>query len=95
MADAITCTGCPARWTATGAAHCASCHRTFSSPRLFDAHRSTRGELGSCVDPVTLTVQTGARAGEPVMFFRDGMWRGPEMTDEQKLAAYGNRGATT
>jgi hypothetical protein len=31
------------------------------------------------------------RAGERVMFWRDGLWRAPEMTDEEKAAAFGER----
>jgi hypothetical protein len=63
------------------------CCRTFGGVSLFDAHRSTRGgEHGSCVDPETLT----NKAGERVAFLRDGMWRGPEMTEEQKRARFGD-----
>lgn len=83
-----TCGGCDHVWTGLGAAHCAArgCHRTFSTTRLFDLHRSTRGgEHGTCADPEKIR----NRDGEPTMFFRDGMWRGPEMTDEQKLARFG------
>lgn len=91
-APLITCNGCTHTWTAGGAAHCAtpSCHRTYSTPRLFDLHRSVKGgEHGSCLDPATLLNGSGER----VMFQRDGMWRGPEMTEEQKLARFGNRAA--
>lgn len=73
----ITCSGCDQTWTAPGAAHCGSCHRLFAAPGLFDKHRSQYGERGACVDPTTLT-------GRSEMVFRDGMWRGPEMTDEQQ-----------
>jgi hypothetical protein len=76
----ITCSGCPATWTATTAAHCSGCHRTFSGIGLFDLHRSQYGERGSCIDPDNVRNQAGYR----VMFHRDGMWRGPESTDEQK-----------
>jgi hypothetical protein len=31
-----------------------------------------------------MIVAGGLRAGEPAMFFREGIWRGPEMTDEEK-----------
>lgn len=38
----VRCGGCPATWTALGAAHCAAigCHRTFSSVSSFDKHRA-------------------------------------------------------
>jgi hypothetical protein len=86
----ITCSGCHDTWTAGGAAHCTACHCLFSTPRLFDLHRSTRGgDHGSCLNPATVTRTTGER----VMFQRDGMWRGPEMTEEQKLARFGDRNA--
>lgn len=72
----ITC-GCGAEWTALNAAHCAApgCHRTFASVSLFDAHRSQEGEHGTCLDPETVLTRDGARR----LFFRAGMWRGPEM----------------
>lgn len=87
-ATLITCGGCDATWTAQGAAHCAAsgCHRTFSAAGLFDKHRSTPGEHGRCLDPATLT----ARDGSALFEFRDGMWRGPEMTDEAKAARFGD-----
>lgn len=85
MSDAISCNGCPNTWTAGGAAHCAACHRLFSTPRLFDLHRSARGERGACLDPAEIRTASGER----VMFLRDGMWRGPEMTEEQKLVRFG------
>lgn len=84
--SAITCGGCPATWTATGAAHCACCHQTFSTWRLFDAHRHARGEHGGCLDPSAIV---NGVTGERVMFLREGMWRGPELTDEQKARMRG------
>jgi hypothetical protein len=42
-----------------------------------------RGAHGSCIDPVSI--------GAHVVVFRDGMWRGPEMTEEQKIKAFGHR----
>lgn len=89
----ITCPRCDHTWTATGAAHCGGggCHRTFSTARLFDLHRSPRGgEHGSCLDPAEIPPRA---TGEPVMVLRDGMWRGPEMTEEQKLARFGPKDA--
>lgn len=82
---AITCGGCPSTWTAPGAAHCAAqgCHQTFTSVGLFDRHRSPVGAHGSCREPLAIGLE-----------FRDGMWRGPAMTDEQKAARFGGGGAT-
>lgn len=78
----ITCGGCDTRWTAPNAAHCAArgCHQTFASVNLFDAHRSQEGERGACIPPA----EVQGRHGEQRLFFRDGMWRGPELTDEQR-----------
>lgn len=83
---ANTCGGCDATWTASRAAHCGACHRTFSGVDLFDRHRDQRGEHGACLDPATLT----DTHGQPVMFFRDNMWRGPEMP-RSAITARGNR----
>lgn len=83
-----TCGGCDATWTAPTAAHCGCCHHTFASVRLFDDHRSATGEHGACIDPETIR---HGKTGERLMFFRHGMWRGPEMTPEQKAAAFGKR----
>ena len=80
----ITCR-CGARWTALGAAHCAACHNTFSGPSNFDLHRSTAGEHGRCRPPATVTNS----AGDRLLFVRRGMWRSPEMTDEDKAARFG------
>lgn len=41
---------------------------------------------GACLDPATLT----DTHGEPVMFFRDHMWRGPEMP-QSAITARSNR----
>jgi len=91
------CGGCDTTWTGTSPCHCGGsggCHRTFGSARYFDAHRVQYGDRGSCADPATVTIQTGTHAGEPFMVLRDGMWRGPEMTDEQKLARFGPQDVT-
>lgn len=84
-ANAITCGTCEEWWTALGAAHCSGCHRTFSTTNLFDRHRSSVGAHGSCLDPEKVVNTKGDR----IMFFRDNMWRGPEMTAEQKQKLYG------
>jgi hypothetical protein len=86
--EIATCGGCDRTWTATGAAHCAACHtEPFSTARLFDLHRSAAGEHGRCLNPA----QIRNRAGEQIMFLRDGMWRGPELTDDEKAARFGSR----
>lgn len=83
----ITCSGCDASWTGVSAAHCSACHCTFSSAGLFDRHRSVAGgEHGSCLPPGRLV---NANTGEPVMFFRDEMWRGPTMDEETKAKRFG------
>jgi hypothetical protein len=80
-----SCNGCGTTWTGLSRAHCAACHRTFAAAGLFDRHRSTTGDHGTCLNPATLTNANGER----VMFHRDGMWRGPELTDEQKNTLFG------
>lgn len=56
-----TCARCPARWTATRAAHCGGCHATFTSVTGFDRHRVG----GACVDPATRgLVSRPARSAE-------------------------------
>ena len=77
------CAGCDQTWTALNACHCGGCHETFSGIWLFDWHRTAIGEHGSCVEP--RNVVTGD--DKPIMFFREGMWRGPEMTPEEKRRA--------
>lgn len=76
---------CGTTWTATGAAHCSGCCNTFSGVSLFDRHRSLAGEHGTCTHPADLR----DRDGNPICEFRDGMWRYPEMTDDQKAARFG------
>ena len=53
--------------------------------------RDRAGDYGACRDPATLTYRAGQRAGEWAMFRRDGLWWAPEMTDEEKVAAAGER----
>jgi hypothetical protein len=65
-------------WTGLAVAHCSRCHSTFSTVGLFDAHRSQVGERGACEDPE----QIG-------QVFRQRMWRGPQMTEEQKIERFG------
>jgi hypothetical protein len=65
-----SCGGCSARWTGSGRAHCSGCHQTFATVGYFDRHR----RAFACVDPATIE---GMREV-------DGIWRGPELTDEQR-----------
>lgn len=81
MKTLITCRGCDTTWTDSRFAHCAKCHHTFGGVGLFDRHRQAYGEHGKCVNPTT--VLTGQ--GERTMFCRDGIWRGPELTEEQRV----------
>lgn len=80
----ITCSGCGHTWTAPGAAHCGACHRLFSAVGIFDTHRSAKGDHGTCINPEDIV---NSRTGYRTMFFRDGMWRGREVTSEQRIAA--------
>ncbi len=82
-----TCSGCDNTWTGSRTCHCSSCHRTFAGVDLFDRHRDQRGERGSCLNPASLT---HAETDEPVMFLRDGMWRGQD-TSEEELAERNQR----
>lgn len=87
---AFTCGGCGATWRGTAVAHCGGCHRSFSGPSTFDDHRSQYGDRGACLDPATVLVKTGPRAGTPLLVLRpDGIWAGPEMTDDRKRRAFG------
>lgn len=81
----ITCGGCESTWTAKGAAHCSACHRLFASVRLFDDHRSHDEEHGACLDPLTVL----SRDGERRLWFRAGMWRGPELSAEDRERLWG------
>lgn len=54
---------CGRQWTGLREAHCSVCHRHFSTPRNFDAHRQyaskkTREHV-ICVDPLTVTLDGG------------------------------------
>lgn len=64
----IGCSGCTTRWSGIGKAHCAACHRTFTTAKLFDRHR-TKFE---CVDPASLV---NTVSSNPIMELReDGTW---------------------
>lgn len=70
-----TCGRCAARWTAAGAAHCAGCHRTFSTVSGFDKHR-TRDD--GCLEPTTVGLE-----------YRNGAFRGPQMPSDVLAARLG------
>jgi hypothetical protein len=78
---AFTCSGCDETWTALTAAHCGSCHRTFSGVGLFSLHRSAHGLRGHCLDPATVVHR---ETGEQLLVLRGGMYRGPAMSEEAK-----------
>ncbi len=83
-AGIATCSGCPQTWTGNRA-HCGACHRTFSTPAVFDGHRLPAGPHGSCIDPATALTSSG----QPRFSLRSGIWCGPKMTDEEKSRAFG------
>lgn len=79
-----TCSGCAAQWNASATAHCGSCHRSFSGVSLFDRHRYITQTSGGCIDPAELMSN-----GKRVAFLRDGVWRYPELTDDQRVRMFG------
>lgn len=83
-ADRIRCR-CGANWTGLTVAHCSACHRTFAGPSLFDKHRTARGEHGKCINPAHIQ---NRKTEEPLMWYRNGMWRGREMTEAEKAARH-------
>lgn len=54
-----TCGNCPQTWTGTKAAHCATCHETFTGPSHFDRHRHD----GKCLEPAGIGLVLVERAG--------------------------------
>lgn len=44
----VKCGGCTHRWWGLRMAHCSECHRTFSTPRNFDRHRTGDVESRTC-----------------------------------------------
>lgn len=84
-----TCGGCDNTWPSTAGqsfCHCSApgCHVTLSGLSLFEAHRVADNGNGHCIPPAALKNQAGKR----VAFFRDGMWRGEQMTAEQAAAIW-------
>lgn len=84
MAELITCR-CGAAWSGVSRCHCSGCHITWSGATLFDQHRWHKGGKDGCWPPGELTAQ-----GKPLVS-RDGIWGGPEMTEQQKTARFGRR----
>lgn len=89
MAEVITCSGCDNTWTGASRCHCSNCHITLSGIGLFDKHRHGRGERGGCLDPAQMLIRTGPRAGQPVMYLRDGIWSAPEMDEDARARRAG------
>lgn len=48
------CGGCDKRWGGLKSAHCAKCHRTFTTVLAFDTHQRTLGRPPECKDPSTV-----------------------------------------
>lgn len=82
MTSRITCGGCDNTWTGLTYAHCGACHITFAGVGLFDRHREREeGGDAHCVAPPMIVDKND----DPMMFLRaDGIWHGPEATEEQK-----------
>jgi hypothetical protein len=83
---AITCNGCRNWRTGLGAAHCSSCHQTFTGVSAFEMHRASSHAGGTRhrLDPATVRSE---RTGEPLLvsadkpwvgWSRPGTWRGPD-----------------
>lgn len=70
---ATTHGACGDSWTGSGYAHCSGCCTTFGSTRVFDGHRTTRGEHGSCTDPAKVLI------GGQRLRLIDDVWHGPAM----------------
>lgn len=47
------CGGCGGTWSALGAAHCATCHTTFSTAGNFDRHRTSARKADGCLPPAS------------------------------------------
>lgn len=74
-----TCGGCDAHWYGLVQAHCALCHRTFTTPNNFDRHRAGSPKLklkpGECHDP--------RRVG--LVLNKRGHWSQPGRKEEEHL----------
>lgn len=54
---AYGCAKCPNRWDGLDTCHCASCHSTFTTVRVFDRHRRN----GSCLPPEAVVLVPAQR----------------------------------
>ena len=61
--------------TGLGAAHCSSCHQTFTGVGAFEMHRSGSHAGGArhCLDPATVRSE---KTGEPLLVPADKPWAG-------------------
>jgi hypothetical protein len=81
---------CGATWhqIASRTGHCCTCHRTFSSEEIFEAHRTPDGPT-PCVDPVTLLKKDGAPRFEA---FTDlagcEVWRSTKRMSDARVASF-------
>lgn len=70
------CGRCPARWSGSNIAHCAECHRTFTTVANFDRHRAGSKDRafdqGECSDPSERGLVLNDR----------GQWAAPGREDE-------------
>jgi hypothetical protein len=55
----VACTGCGQRWYGIDRAHCATCHRTFTTVDFFDRHRVDQ----ECRNPASLGMIKHAKSG--------------------------------
>lgn len=88
------CRECGREWTEAGDAHCAACHRHFSSDSAFDRHQSMdhrpcKGHPQSrcyarsiCHDPATLRKRDGSQPLVLIETDRGLSWSEPEMSAE-------------
>jgi hypothetical protein len=76
------CGGCDNRWPGVSRAHCSGCHRTFAAFGLFDRHRRMREEIGSCLDPETITSKSKDGDERRVMYLVNGIWSSVEERGE-------------
>jgi hypothetical protein len=92
--ELIICYDCGREWTEAGDAHCAACHRHFSSDSAFDKHqtidhRPCNGHPNSrcvarsvCRDPAALRKRDGSQPLRLVETDRGMTWSEPEMPPE-------------
>jgi hypothetical protein len=58
----VTCPRCTETWSGTTAAHCPTCHQTFSTNGIADrAHKGPYNAGPRCVDPASVGLVKNAR----------------------------------